>query len=43
MSEGNRDYVGEALKRVSSSPEAATSTARFNGGDDPALGDNTAA
>src|SRR6516165_186965 len=43
MSEGNRDYVGEALKRVSSSPEAANSTARFNGGDDPALGDNTAA
>ena len=43
MSEGNRDYVGEALKRVSSSPEAATSTARFNGGDGPALGDNTAA
>jgi len=43
MSEGNRDYVGEALKRVSSSPEAATSTARFNGGDDPALGENTAA
>jgi AAA domain len=43
MSEGNRDYVGEALKRVSSSPEAATSTATFNGGDYPALGDNTAA
>jgi AAA domain-containing protein len=43
MSEGNRDYVGEALKRVSSSPAAVTSTARFNGGDDPALGDNTAA
>src|SRR6516162_1777549 len=43
MNEGNRDYVGEALKRVSSSPEAATGTARFNGGDDPALGDNTAA
>ena len=42
MSEGNRDYVGEALKRVSSSPAAVTSTARFNGGDDPALGDNTA-
>jgi len=38
MSEGNRDYVGEALKRVSSSPEAATGTGRFNGGDDPALG-----
>jgi hypothetical protein len=43
MSEGNRDYVGEALKRVSSSPEADISTARFNGGDYPALGDNTAA
>src|SRR6516162_9275314 len=43
MNEGNRDYVGEALKRVSSSPEAATGTARFNGGDDPALGENTAA
>jgi hypothetical protein len=43
MNEGNRDYVGEALKRVSSSPEAATSTARSNGGDHPALGDNTAA
>src|SRR5262245_53541582 len=43
MREGNRDYVGEALKRVSSSPEAATSTARFNGGDYPALADNTAA
>src|SRR5262249_39702533 len=43
MSEGNHDYVGEALKRVSSNPEAATSTARFNGGDDPALRDNTAA
>src|SRR6516164_3466376 len=43
MNEGNRDYVGEALKRVSSSPAAVTSTARFNGGDDPALGDNTAA
>jgi AAA domain len=43
MSEGNRDYVGEALKRVSSSPAAITSAARFNGGDDPALGDNTAA
>jgi hypothetical protein len=43
MSEGNRDYVGEALKRVSSSPQAATSTARFNGGDYPALGDNAAA
>src|SRR5262245_12573608 len=36
MSEGNRDYVGEALKRVRSSPEAATSTAGFNGGDYPA-------
>src|SRR5262245_42392624 len=43
MREGNRDYVGEALKRVRSSPEAATSTARFNSGDDPALGGNTAA
>jgi hypothetical protein len=43
MSDRNRDYVGEALKRVSSNPEAATSTARFNGGDYPALGDNTAA
>jgi AAA domain len=43
MSEGNRDYVGEALKRVSSSPGAAISTAMFNGGDYPALGDNTAA
>src|SRR6516165_4527244 len=43
MSGSNRDYVGEALKRVSSSPEAATSTARFNGGDDTALGENTAA
>jgi len=41
MGEGNRDYVGEALKRGSSSPEAATSTASFNGGE--ALGDNTAA
>src|SRR5262245_40427655 len=43
MREGNRDYVGEALKRVRSSPEAATSTARFNSGDDPALGENSEA
>src|SRR5262245_34492551 len=43
MSEGTRDYVGEALKRASSSPAVATSTARSNGGDDAALGDNTAA
>src|SRR5262249_37144246 len=43
MNEGNRDYVGKELKRLSSSPAAATSTARFNGGDDAALGDDTAA
>jgi hypothetical protein len=39
----HRDYVGEASKRVSSSPKAATSTARFNGGHHAALGDNTPA
>jgi hypothetical protein len=40
MSEGNRDYVGEALSRVSRSTEAAPRKGKVNGGDHRAPGDD---
>ena len=38
-----RDHVGEALRRVSRSPEAAIRKAKVNGGDSRAFGGNTEA